>query len=105
MGYIMGGLIQALILGFVCDRIVSGKGYPRNENHGFLWGFLLSVIGVIVCACKPAYPVLTNNQNQYSSQKREQASSADALLKYKQLLDSGVLTQEEFDRKKEELLR
>jgi hypothetical protein len=31
-------------------------------------------------------------------------SAADELLKYKQLLDMGVLTQEEFNRKKEELL-
>lgn len=31
-------------------------------------------------------------------------SSADELIKYKQLLDMGVLTQEEFDTKKKELL-
>lgn len=31
-------------------------------------------------------------------------SSADELIKYKQLLDMGVLTQEEFDAKKKELL-
>lgn len=31
-------------------------------------------------------------------------SAADELLKYKQLLDAGVITQEEFDKKKAELL-
>lgn len=31
-------------------------------------------------------------------------SAADEILKYKQLLDMGILTQEEFDKKKEELL-
>lgn len=31
-------------------------------------------------------------------------SAADELLKYKQLLDLGILTQEEFDTKKKELL-
>ncbi|WP_081963091.1 SHOCT domain-containing protein [Desulfosporosinus sp. HMP52] len=31
-------------------------------------------------------------------------SVADKILKFKQLLDMGVLTQEEFDRKKQELL-
>ena len=30
---------------------------------------------------------------------------ADILLKYKSLLDSGVLTEEEFNRKKQELLQ
>ena len=33
-----------------------------------------------------------------------QVSGADEILKYKQLLDAGVLTQEEFDRKKQEIL-
>lgn len=32
------------------------------------------------------------------------ASSADELLKFKQLLDSGAITQEEFDAKKKQLL-
>ena len=31
-------------------------------------------------------------------------SPADELIKYKQLLDMGALTQEEFDKKKKELL-
>ncbi len=31
-------------------------------------------------------------------------ASADALVKYKQLLDDGAITQEEFDAKKKELL-
>ncbi len=31
-------------------------------------------------------------------------SGADELLKYKQLLDAGILTQEEFDRKKQQIL-
>ena len=33
-----------------------------------------------------------------------QVSGADEILKYKQLLDAGVLTQEEFDRKKQEIV-
>jgi predicted Zn-dependent peptidase len=33
-----------------------------------------------------------------------QPSSADELKKYKELLDSGVITQEEFDAKKKQLL-
>ena len=32
------------------------------------------------------------------------ASNADELKKYKDLLDSGVITQEEFDEKKKQLL-
>lgn len=33
-----------------------------------------------------------------------QFSVADEILKFKQLLDMGVITQEEFDKKKKELL-
>jgi len=33
-----------------------------------------------------------------------QLSAADELLKFKQLLDAGVLTQDEFDAKKRQLL-
>lgn len=42
----------------------------------------------------------------YSAQlhSNESHSSADEILKYKELLDSGVITQEEFDAKKKQLL-
>ena len=34
----------------------------------------------------------------------KEASTADELKKYKELLDSGVITQEEFEEKKKQLL-
>ena len=34
----------------------------------------------------------------------QQVDAAEELQKYKQLLDSGVITQEEFDAKKKQLL-
>lgn len=33
-----------------------------------------------------------------------QVSAADEILKFKNLLDQGIITQEEFDKKKKELL-
>lgn len=39
-----------------------------------------------------------------SQNKTQQVSSADEILKYKQLLDCGAITQEEFDAKKQQLL-
>ena len=42
-------------LGIVCRAIVKSKGYPNELNHGFLWGFFLGLIGLIVCALKPVY--------------------------------------------------
>lgn len=40
----------------------------------------------------------------HQTEKQEQASTADELLKFKNLLDQGVITQEEFDKKKTQLL-
>lgn len=34
-----------------------------------------------------------------------QVSNADEIIKFKQLLDDGIITQEEFDKKKQELLK
>lgn len=45
-----------------------------------------------------------SNNHEETKEKKPVYSAADEILKYKQLLDMGVLTQEEFDRKKEELL-
>jgi len=41
---------------------------------------------------------------QRASIQQASVSNADELLKYKELLDSGVISQDEFDKKKEELL-
>ncbi len=43
-------------------------------------------------------------QGQQTPQAIYQASIADEILKFKQLLDAGIITQEEFDYKKKELL-
>lgn len=43
----------------------------------------------------------TINKKQYSNV----TSNADEILKFKKLLDEGIITQEEFERKKQELLK
>lgn len=55
-------------------------------------GFFLGVIGLIIALVLP----------DRNAPARE--SAADSLMKYKQLLDQGAITQEEFERKKRELL-
>ena len=67
VGYLLFIIAMPFVWGFVCDKIVSSKGYPKNKNHGFLWGFFLGLIGVIVCACKQNYvdPMLYMNNMYY----------------------------------------
>ena len=44
------------------------------------------------------------NRQEQKKAKESTVSNADELKKYKDLLDSGIITQEEFDAKKKELL-
>ncbi len=46
----------------------------------------------------------TPSMPQVQTQSNSSSSVADELKKFKELLDAGVLTQEEFDRKKKELI-
>ena len=52
---------------------------------------------------------ITNNTNSYIENSSgvnidKESSNIDMLKKYKQLLDEGIITQEEFDKKKDKLL-
>ena len=58
--------------------------------------------------CEKAYLYIKERIAFYKQQKTPQAvsaiSPADELKKFKELLDSGIITQDEFDAKKKELL-
>lgn len=103
--WIFAAIIQGLIWGFVAQVVSENKGY----EDGFFWGFFLGIIGIIVVACKP------DNNSSYASALLSKAAeekdksekellNVQKLKSYKDLLDSGVITQEEFDKKKSELL-
>lgn len=44
--------------------------------------------------------LIIDEKNMY----RSEGNKAETLLKYKKLLDEGIITQEEFDKKKKEYL-
>jgi len=50
------------------------------------------------------YQIIAAHAEQQSSAANPQFSTADELLKFKQLLDAGAITQEEFDAKKRQLI-
>lgn len=61
----------------------------------------------IVAEFEKAYEYIKKRIGFYKTQKNAvvvQASSADEIKKYKELLDQGIITQEEFDAKKKQLL-
>ena len=65
IGYLIGAVVGGIIFGFICDAIVKSKGYPKEMNKGFLWGFFLGWIGLIVCAVKPQYTQPYQQFNPY----------------------------------------
>ena len=85
----------AIVCGIVCCAIcyILGKKKGYNPTAFGVMGFFLAVIGVIIALILP-------DKNDGS----HQVATADSLIKYKELLDKGVITQEEFEKKKSELL-
>lgn len=88
-GYLLVGLVISIACCLACQTIAKSKGYSM-PLFGAL-GLFLGLIGLIIAAVMP-------------SKVDKNVSNADSLMKYKQLLDQGAITQEEFDRKKSELL-
>lgn len=80
-----------VVSGFIAKGIGEKKGYGAGLS--FCAGFFLFILGIIIMAVLPD-----------KSGKEKAVTSADALFKYKELLDAGAISQEEFDAKKKELL-
>ena len=84
-----------LFLGF-CT--VGNFDYFKNNNG---WYFLVVMFAIVILGfVKRSNLIIGTNQNT----EPKIGSNADELQKFKQLLDSGAVTQEEFDAKKKRLL-
>lgn len=97
-GYWFISLIIAAGLAFIPANIAKNKGY----SFGLWWfyGWMLFIVAIIHVSC-----ISDKNANQVSIQTANSGQSvADELKKYKELMDQGVLTEEEFQTKKRQLL-
>lgn len=96
MGYIIA-LVIAAGLGFIPANIAKNKGY---DNFWLWWfyGWMLFIVALIH-AC-----VMKDKNAPVNAPVVSPISSADELKGYKELLDAGAITQEEFDAKKKQLL-
>ncbi len=115
------GLVIAAGLGLIPAYIAKNKGY--SFAAWWFYGWMLFIVAIIhvnlipdknaqqpsnVQDSNPQYQQPNQYQQQYSQYQRSPVSpqsAADELKKYKELLDEGVLTEEEFKTKKEQLLR
>ena len=95
--------IIPIVFGLICRAISNSRGM----KGGFWWGFLLGIIGVIVVAVRPKDKQEASNNVAPAvafNNTSTRVSDSDEIKKYKELLDSGIITQEEFEAKKKQLL-
>jgi|GEM_PF-1590666 len=87
--------IYALIFGFVCEVIARPK-----HRDGFLWGFLLGILGLIVVICLPPL----EDKNTSSSAKKSDTNKYENLSRIADLHKKGVLDDAEFKVEKQKIL-
>ncbi len=95
--YIIGsvlGLLVAAGLGLIPANIAKQKGY--DFRLWWFYGFMLFIVAIIHISLLP---------DKNETAKSNSQSAAEELKKYKELLDQDVITEEEFNCKKEQLLK
>lgn len=107
-GYWIISLIIAAGLAFIPANIAKNKGY----SFGLWWfyGWMLFIVAIIHVSCIPdknAQQILAQSAAQapYAPILNSERSVADEIKKYKELMDQGVITEEEFQAKKRQLLK
>ena len=83
----------------------SGDNIIENNFPGAIFELIL-FLAVVVAFAKRS-PIIVDNQKEPQQtiiNNVQESTNADELKKYKDLLDGGAITQEEFDAKKKELL-
>ena len=88
-------LLVAAGLAFIPANIAKNKGY--SFGTWWFYGWLLFIVAFI-------HSLVLKDKNSVSGMATVQASGADVLKKYKELLDSGAITQEEYEVKKRQIL-
>ena len=98
----------AIVAGFLCfwSLITDFTLSPVHLEISVLYkafAILCSIAIVVIAVIKRSSRIVPAVEKSATT-IIQAASSADELKKYKELLDSGVITQEEFDAKKKQLL-
>ena len=96
------GLIIAAFLGLLPAVIAQLKG--RSFVLWWFYGWMLFIVALIHALCLDN----GNSRNRRSPNMHENnisaIGSADEIIKYKKLMDDGIITQAEFDKVKREIL-
>ena len=88
MEELLGMLFFAAILGLIPGFIAKSKGY--SFSAWWLYGFLIFIVAIIHVLFIP-------------NKKNIEQKIINDLERYKKLFEEGIITEEEFESKKEEL--
>lgn len=92
----------SLILGYIQFEAIGGAG-GNNFNSENSWTFEKTEAEIAQEIIDYVQKRITESKNSKNTVVAA-VSPADELLKFKQLLDAGIITQQEFDEKKKQLL-
>ena len=90
-------IILRLFSIIICAALASNRN--RSEMLWAFLGLILGLLPVLVIACLPTIQSNENKQNDISL-----SNNLDELKKLKELLDSNIITQEEFENLKKQIL-
>ncbi len=97
-----------LLSGYIQFNVPGHKKSPNANRNALYDEYTFGVNKAIEGAAYALYQKILENKKKARAASGtvvvNQTSAADEILKLKQLLDAGVLTQEEFDAKKKQLL-
>ncbi len=105
--YLFFILVVAALLGLIPGNIAKKKGYSFALWWFYGWMlFIVAIIHVNLIPDKNAQQpyIRSNSISNYPPSSIEQ-SAIEELKKYKELFDQGVITEAEFQTKKEQLLK
>ena len=66
---------------------------------------MIKVTNILKKTLVPFVNTVNDSIEEFENLKKNQTSVADELIKFKKLLDEGVINRVEFDKKKKELLK
>ena len=89
------------VWGLIVSRIMKRKGYTDNW---FYIGFFLQIIALIIAVSKPDLNQQPQINTVSTSSRSKDEEIIETIRSYKRLMDEGIITKEEFEKRKEKLL-
>lgn len=103
--YILSALTISSLIGIIPGYVAHNKGYSFIGY--WLFGWILFIPALIVTLVLPDLLAQQtyNTVSMAPFQTVSNFSAADEIIKYKKLLDDGIISEEEFQTKKKQLLK